>query len=198
MSRSRSRSPDRRNERERSRSRSRSRSNDRARRERERDLNPEELFTVMVQGFPTDTRRSELEDYFGKFGELAEINIPLDYHTRRPRGLAFIRFFKKDDQQAVVDEHDREKLRIGGRDLRCEFAYSKPKPGDSRYRRSPPRRSYRSPSPRRGGGRDRYDDRRDDRRDDRYGRDRYDDRRDDRRRDDRRDDRDRYDDRRRR
>jgi len=196
-SRSRSRSRDRSRSRSRSPPRGGDRGGSRDRIERERQLNPDELYSVMCQGFDSQTNRRELEKIFGEFGEVAEINIPLHRETRRPRGLAFIRYFKKSAQEDCLDAHKRRPLRgADGEEFRCEFAYSKPKPGDSRWRRSPP--------PRRGGGgyggrrddyrRDDYrrdDYRRDDRRDDYRRRSpeyRRDDRRDDYRRDDRRDD----------
>merc|ERR1711881_167330 len=112
----------------------------------------------MVQGFDSQTNRRELEDLFGEFGKVAEINIPLDYRTRRPRGLAFIRYYKQDDQEACIDSHKRNPLKLGRDELRCEFAHSKPKPGDSRWRRSPPRGGGRGYDDRRGGGYDRRDD----------------------------------------
>merc|ERR1712178_75815 len=145
---------------------------------------PEELFSVMVAGYHYDTTRDELTRFFEKFGEIAEINMPNDYITRKPRGMAFVRFWKKSSQEDVIAQSKERPFEMDGRKLRLEFAYSKPKPGDPRYQRGPPPRRY---DDRRGGyDRGGYNPRGDDRRDDR----RYDDRRDDYRRDDyRRDDR---------
>merc|ERR1712154_559028 len=106
---------------------------------------PEELHTVMVAGYHYDTSREELMDYFSKFGEIAEINIPLDYHTRKPRGMAFVRFWKKQSQEDAIQQNKERPFELDGRKLRMEYAYSKPKPGDPRWRRTPP-------PPRRGGG----------------------------------------------
>ena len=93
---SRSRSRDRSRERSPVQERERSREQDRRRndsppRGRRSDIPaPEELHTVMVAGYHYDTTKEELQDFFHKFGDIAEINMPLDYHTRKPRGMAFV------------------------------------------------------------------------------------------------------------
>ena len=60
----------------------------------------------MVAGYHYDTSREELMDFFSKFGEVAEINIPLDYHTRKPRGMAFVQknFEKKQSKISRIFE----------------------------------------------------------------------------------------------
>ena len=37
-------------------------------------------------------RPEELRSLFGKYGHLSDVYVPLDYHTRRPRGFAYIQY----------------------------------------------------------------------------------------------------------
>ena len=37
-------------------------------------------------------RRKDLENEFGRFGNIMDIMIPVDYHTRLPKGYCFIEF----------------------------------------------------------------------------------------------------------
>lgn len=36
--------------------------------------------------------REDLENEFGRFGNIVDIMIPVDYHTRKPKGYCFIEF----------------------------------------------------------------------------------------------------------
>ena len=85
-SRSRSASP----ARGRGRSRSRSRSNG----GRTGKDGPKSL---MVRNISFDTSSHELKDIFSKYGEVRDVYIPRDYHTRRPKSFAFVEYLDPED-----------------------------------------------------------------------------------------------------
>jgi RNA recognition motif-containing protein len=112
-SRSRSRSP-RRDERSVSRSRSRSERRHESRREddrheRRRDRSPDERTestSVLVRKLSYRTTVDELKRPFLEFGEVTDVYIPQDYHTRRPRGFGFVKFAREDDANAAIRAMD--------------------------------------------------------------------------------------------
>ena len=196
MSRSRSRSPSYRNqERERSasvsrspaRSHSRSRSpverrseeryhdrrgdryddrrDDRGDRRSRRDESGEST-SVLVRHLNYKTSVDELRKVFAEFGEVVDVYLPLDYHTRRPRGFGFVQFSNADDASAARRAVDQTE--IDGSKVEVVIA----------------QQNRKSPGTMRKFGRrdDRYDDRRGgrgyrdsgySRRDDRYSRRSY-------------------------
>ncbi|KIW69269.1 hypothetical protein PV04_05153 [Phialophora macrospora] len=165
--------------------------------------------TLYVTGFGHGTRARDLAYEFEHYGRLVRCDIPAP-RTASSRLFAFVEYESRRDADDAY--HEMHNKRIGRDDvLKIEWARTPPsatwryEAGRDRGRRerSPPRRSGRSPSPRRRDYSPRKDDRRDRDRDDRRDRDRdYDDRRRsrspvdrDRDRDrDMKDDRDRRDD----
>ncbi|EXJ60053.1 hypothetical protein A1O7_04202 [Cladophialophora yegresii CBS 114405] len=165
--------------------------------------------TLYVTGFGHGTRARDLAYEFEHYGRLVRCDIPAP-RTASSRLFAFVEYESRRDADDAY--HEMHNKRIGRDDvLKIEWARTPPsatwryEAGRDRGRRerSPPRRSGRSPSPRRRDYSPRKDDRRDRDRDDRRDRDRdYDDRRRsrspadrDRERDrDMKDDRDRRDD----
>lgn len=158
---------------------------------------------VGVFGLSIRTTERDLEDEFGRFGEVEKVVIVYDQRTDRSRGFGFVTMRNIDGASRAVDKLNGTTLH--GRTLRVDYSATKkahaPTPGeykgqprpvtdDNRYE---PRggRSYDRDRGDRFEPRDRDRGDRYDRRDDRYSRD---DRRDDR---DRRggDRYDRYDDR---
>ncbi len=109
-SRSYSRSPSR------SRSRSRSERRDDRRRENDRsdrgnrydDEKPHrvESTSVLVRKINYRTTSEDLKKQFAEFGEVTDVYIPLDYHSRRPRGFAFVKFANRDDAEASIKALD--------------------------------------------------------------------------------------------
>merc|ERR1712127_137583 len=83
----------------------RSRSRSPARRERSRSpparrYNSADLHSVRIGGrdsLPGDVTREEVEEIFGKLGEIGDIYLPRDRDTRELRGFGFVRFVKKDE-----------------------------------------------------------------------------------------------------
>jgi hypothetical protein len=64
-----------------------------------------------------------INEVFGKYGAIRDVNLPMDRTTGNPRGFAFIEFRDpRDAMRAFKAESGR--LKIGGRDIRIEMARS--------------------------------------------------------------------------
>ncbi|TKR76805.1 hypothetical protein L596_017887 [Steinernema carpocapsae] len=117
------------------------------------------LHSLKVDNISYHTTSHDLRRMFDRYGEIGDIHIPRDRHTRTSRGFAFVRFYKRGDAEYALKRNDGRL--VDGREIRVSMA---------RYERPIDERGGR------GGGRgyDRDDDR--DRRDrsdrDRRGRDR--------------------------
>lgn len=48
--------------------------------------------TLCVRNLVTNVTRKDLENEFGRFGNIMDIMIPVDYYTRAPKGYCFIEF----------------------------------------------------------------------------------------------------------
>jgi len=145
--------------RDRSASRSPSRSRDRSRRSRSRspaqskqrggDFPPSNtLHSVLVSDLPDDMTKAEMEDIFGKYGKIGDIFLPRHRDHGRGRGFGFVRFVDREGQEDCVDDAKRKGIEIDRREVRVEFAKTRPpfrgyadeRRDDSRRRsRSPPR-----------------------------------------------------------
>lgn len=183
VSRSRSASPrpDRRDERmDDRRPRDEDRRNNREERRPRRD-DTGESNSVLVRNLNYRTPSDEIKRVFGAFGEVTDVYLPLDYHTKRPRGFGFVQFQSADDAHSACKALDHTEVdgnqvevviakqnrkspgtmrKFGGKNDRDQ---GRSRRGDSRDRHS---RRSRSRS-----GERRYDDRRDsgrDRRRERY------------------------------
>ncbi|XP_052091647.1 serine/arginine-rich splicing factor 10-like isoform X2 [Mytilus californianus] len=112
--------------------------------------------SLYVRNVNEGAREDEMRAMFGKYGPLKDVYIPLDYHSRLPRGFAYIQFEDPRDADDALYHLDR--TRYQGRELEIEFARGDRKsPGQmrtkdrrpyhgSRYDDHDRRRSYRSHS----------------------------------------------------
>ena len=67
-----------------------------------------------------------LQAEFGKFGPLRDVNLPIDRATGNCRGFAFIEFCEPRDASRALRSLFG-KLKVGGRDIRMEYAASQRK-----------------------------------------------------------------------
>jgi RNA recognition motif-containing protein len=67
--------------------------------------------------------QSELEILFSEVGQLAEVFLPADRDTGRPRGFAFVQFIEEAAAATAIEKFDGYELR--GRKLRVMVAEEK-------------------------------------------------------------------------
>lgn len=91
-----------------------------------RNTNPSLRLGNLSTASDIRTLRSTLEQTFGVFGAIRDINLPLDRVTRNIRGFAFIEFRSPADAERALTAL-RGNLRIGERDIRVEYAVSQRK-----------------------------------------------------------------------
>ncbi|GAB6028187.1 hypothetical protein CHUAL_002392 [Chamberlinius hualienensis] len=58
---------------------------------------------LFVGGLSWEATQKDLKDYFGKYGEIIDVNIKTDPNTGRSRGFAFIQFSDKDSVDQVLN-----------------------------------------------------------------------------------------------
>ncbi|CAM9255475.1 unnamed protein product, partial [Heterosigma akashiwo] len=84
--------------------------------------------SILVRNLSYRTRSDDLKYVFGKFGELRDVYIPLDYYTKEPRGFAFIEFL--DDRDAADALQDMDGYQLDGREITVIFAQDRRKRPD--------------------------------------------------------------------
>jgi len=76
--------------------------------------------TIYVGGLETEVNEKVLRAAFIPFGDISEVQIPIDYATEKHRGFAFIEYELPEDAQAAIDNmNDSEMF---GRTLRVNIA----------------------------------------------------------------------------
>uniref|UniRef100_A0A090X7T9 Serine/arginine-rich splicing factor 10 n=2 Tax=Ixodes ricinus TaxID=34613 RepID=A0A090X7T9_IXORI len=119
--------------------------------------------SLFVRNLPDGTRPEDLRSFFSKHGPLTDVYIPMDYHTRRPRGFGYVQF--EDLRDAEDAKYALDKARFCGREIEIEFARGDRKtPTEMRGRQQGDRRrssSGRSHRDDRGSRRSRSPSRRD-------------------------------------
>ena len=104
--------------------------------------------SLFVRNVHRDVRVDELRIVFERYGAVKDVYIPLDFHTRQPRGFAYIQYDDWRDAQEAVVELDR--CRVRGAELDVQFAEGDRKtPGEMRNK-GDSRTGSRSPSHSRG------------------------------------------------
>ncbi|CAA0818415.1 Serine/arginine-rich SC35-like splicing factor SCL30A [Striga hermonthica] len=111
--------------------------------------------SLLVRNLRRDCRAEDLKKPFGQFGDVKDIYLPRDYHTREPRGFGFIQYV--DPADAAEAKYQMDGQLFQGREITVVFAEeNRKKPTEMRARerggrgraydrrRSPPRYS-RSP-----------------------------------------------------
>jgi RNA recognition motif-containing protein len=81
---------------------------------------------VFVGNLSFDTTREELQALFAEAGEVAEVVVPTDRMSGRPRGFAFVQFASDEHAAAAITKFDGHEL--GGRKLRVNEATAERSP----------------------------------------------------------------------
>ena len=58
---------------------------------------------LYVGGLAEEVDQKVLQAAFIPFGDIVEVNMPVDYETEKHRGFAFIEFESSEDAQAAID-----------------------------------------------------------------------------------------------
>lgn len=75
---------------------------------------------VFVGNLSFNTTKDELEALFAPMGEIAEVFVPVDRDSGRPRGFAFVTFATGESATEAIQKLDGAEL--GGRNLRVNEA----------------------------------------------------------------------------
>jgi len=76
--------------------------------------------TLYVGGLDETVNEAVLHSAFIPFGEIKEVNIPIDPQTGKHRGFGFVEYLDKEDAAAAIDNmHSAE---LYGRVLKCNYA----------------------------------------------------------------------------
>jgi len=76
--------------------------------------------TIYVGGLTEEVDEKVLKSAFIPFGDISEVQLPIDYQSEKHRGFAFIDYELPEDAQAAIDNmHDSE---LFGRVLRVNLA----------------------------------------------------------------------------
>jgi RNA recognition motif-containing protein len=101
---------------------------------------------LYVGNLPYETGETELQELFGRAGNVETVRVMRDMATGRARGFAFVEMTTDEEAQKAITELNEYQL--GGRSLTVNEARPKPEysgggggfgGGDSRRRRSEPR-----------------------------------------------------------
>nr|CCA14166.1 splicing factor putative [Albugo laibachii Nc14] len=104
--------------------------------------------SLLIRNISRRMRSDELRKTFEEFGDVRDVYIPRDFHTREVKGFAFVEFKNERDAEEALRNLDGS--RLDGREITVVFAQEKRKSTDEmRTRERKPRREERSRS--RGG-----------------------------------------------
>ncbi len=76
--------------------------------------------TVYVGGLAEEVDEGVLRAAFVPFGDLTEVQVPVDYKTEKHRGFAFVEFESQEDAKAAIDNMNDAEL--FGRTLKVNLA----------------------------------------------------------------------------
>lgn len=76
--------------------------------------------TLYVGGLAEDVDASMLATAFSAFGEIIDVNLPMDYSTQKHKGFAFIEFQLPEDAADAIDNMDNGE--ILGKTIRVNIA----------------------------------------------------------------------------
>ncbi|KAK5580992.1 hypothetical protein RB653_001019 [Dictyostelium firmibasis] len=70
------------------------------------DENVGESGRIFVRNLSYSTKEEDLEKVFSKFGKISEIHIPIDYDTKKSKGMAFILYLIPENAVQALNEMD--------------------------------------------------------------------------------------------
>lgn len=76
--------------------------------------------TLYVGGLSEDVDINMIRSAFLPFGDIADVNLPMDYSTHKHKGFAFIEFHLAEDAADAIDNMDNSE--ILGRTIRVNIA----------------------------------------------------------------------------
>lgn len=80
-----------------------------------------------------DVTVSDLRGAFSRLGELRDVYIPIDYHSQKPKGFAFIEYVRPEDARLAQEEMHH--FVIKGKRMEVVFAQERRKtPGEMKYK----------------------------------------------------------------
>lgn len=78
---------------------------------------------VIVRNLGFDLREKHLKTLFSKFGEIINVNVPLNSTDNRSRGFGFVEFSNKDQALQAIKSLNGEKFK--GRKITIELSMPK-------------------------------------------------------------------------
>lgn len=105
---------------------------------------------VFVGGLSPDTTEEQIKDYFGGFGEIENIELPMDTKTNERRGFCFITYADEEPVKKLLESRYHQ---IGSG--KCEIKVAQPKEVYRQQQQQQQQKGGRGASPGRGGGRGR-------------------------------------------
>ena len=58
--------------------------------------------SLLVRGLPRDASVDEIRDRFSKYGQVEDVYIPKDYHTKMQKQFAFVQFLDGREEGVVL------------------------------------------------------------------------------------------------
>jgi FUS-interacting serine-arginine-rich protein 1 len=100
--------------------------------ERRRDEGPPGV-SLLIRNISPDITSQDLQQAFGRIGDLRDVYIPRDYHSQQPKGFAFIEYATAERAMEARDEMNH--FVIKGREIEVVFAQERRKtPNEMRGR----------------------------------------------------------------
>ena len=81
--------------------------------------------SLLIRNVTGDISTNDLQQAFGRIGEVRDVYIPRDFHSQQPKGFAFIEYATP--QMAAEAREEMDKFLMKGRELEVVYAQEKRK-----------------------------------------------------------------------
>jgi len=78
---------------------------------------------IYVCNLPYETTEEDLYELFAKVGEVSDVNIPLNFQTKKPRGFGFVEFEEEKSADEAIKKYNG--IVMNGRRVAISFAYKR-------------------------------------------------------------------------